>query len=145
MSEAYQIDILNGSTVVRTLSVSSPTVAYSATQQAADFGAPQSSVSVRIYQMEPDIRARLSRLSYSLADLFCLGQAVQRPSLPLLGDGNEIAKVPHTHFSSLRKIYGTQPIHIWKSNLCNARFSAGDLARRSKERERRRRSIRLNH
>jgi len=51
VSEAYSIDILNGSTVVRTLSASSPTVAYSAAQQTTDFGSPQSSIAVAIYQL----------------------------------------------------------------------------------------------
>jgi len=50
-SERYEIDILDGSTVVRTLSSASPAAAYSAAQQTTDFGAPQSSVSVNIYQI----------------------------------------------------------------------------------------------
>ena len=50
-SEAYSIDIFNGTTVVRTLTASSPTVGYSAAQQTADFGATQSSVSIAIYQL----------------------------------------------------------------------------------------------
>jgi hypothetical protein len=65
-SEAYQIDILNGSTVVRTLSAGIPGVAYSAAQQTADFGAAQSSVSVRIYQMSQTFGRRGARLSDSL-------------------------------------------------------------------------------
>ncbi len=50
-SEQYSIDILNGSTVVRTLTSTSPTAAYSAAQQTTDFGSPQGSVSVKIYQL----------------------------------------------------------------------------------------------
>lgn len=50
-SEAYQIDILNGSTVVRTLSASSQTAPYTAAQQTTDFGSPQSSLSVAVYQL----------------------------------------------------------------------------------------------
>src|SRR5690606_17944505 len=49
-SEAYEVDILNGGTVVRTLTATSPSVVYTAVQQTADFGAPQSSVPVRVYQ-----------------------------------------------------------------------------------------------
>jgi len=49
--EAYEIDILNGSTVVRTISASTTTAAYSAALQTTDFGGPQSSLSVRIYQL----------------------------------------------------------------------------------------------
>lgn len=56
-SEEYQIDILDGLTVVRTLTASSPTVTYTAAQQTADFGSPQSSVSVAVYQ----ISSRLGR------------------------------------------------------------------------------------
>lgn len=50
-SESYEIDILNGSTVVRTISVTAPTLTYTATQQTADFGAPQSSVHFNVYQL----------------------------------------------------------------------------------------------
>ncbi|OJX04570.1 MAG: hypothetical protein BGO72_21395 [Burkholderiales bacterium 70-64] len=39
--EAYEIDILSGSSVVRTLTASAPIVVYTAAQQTADFGAPQ--------------------------------------------------------------------------------------------------------
>ena len=50
-SEAYSVDILNGTQVVRTLAASSPTVTYTAAQQTTDFGTPQSSVTVVIYQI----------------------------------------------------------------------------------------------
>jgi hypothetical protein len=50
-SEAYAIDIMSGSTVKRTLTASSPTVAYTAAQQVTDFGATQASIAVRIYQI----------------------------------------------------------------------------------------------
>ena len=56
-SESYQVDILDGLNVVRTLSVSAPTATYTAAQQTADFGSPQSSVSVAVYQ----ISSRLGR------------------------------------------------------------------------------------
>jgi hypothetical protein len=52
-SEAYEIDIMNGSTVVRTLTASLPGATYTAAQQAADFGAPQPSYTLRIYQLSP--------------------------------------------------------------------------------------------
>jgi len=38
-------------TVKRTLTTTSPTVTYSAAQQVTDFGAAQSSVTVRVYQL----------------------------------------------------------------------------------------------
>lgn len=51
-SEAYEVDILNGSTVVRTLSgLSTPEASYSAAEQTTDFGSAQSSVSVKVYQL----------------------------------------------------------------------------------------------
>lgn len=50
-SEAYEVDILDGSTVVRTIEVTSPTASYSAADQVADFGSAQSSVDVEIYQL----------------------------------------------------------------------------------------------
>ena len=50
-TEAYEIDILDSGTVVRTLTASTPSVAYSGAQQTTDFGSPQSSVDVRIYQI----------------------------------------------------------------------------------------------
>jgi hypothetical protein len=50
-SERYEIDILDGSDVLRTLSTTSPTATYTATQQTDDFGSLQSSVSLRIYQL----------------------------------------------------------------------------------------------
>lgn len=55
-SEAYEVDIMNGSTVVRTISVSSwstdtPSTSYSASDQTTDFGSPQSSLTVKVYQL----------------------------------------------------------------------------------------------
>lgn len=51
-TEAYEVDIMNGGNVVRTLTgIISPTASYTAAQQTTDFGSPQSSVSVKIYQM----------------------------------------------------------------------------------------------
>jgi hypothetical protein len=54
-SEAYSINILNGSTVVRTITASSPTVAYSAADQTTDFGSAQASVSMKVYQMSAQV------------------------------------------------------------------------------------------
>ncbi len=50
-TEAYSIDVMNGSTVVRTLTATTPSAAYSSADQTTDFGSPQSSVTVRIYQL----------------------------------------------------------------------------------------------
>ncbi|MGE0857395.1 MAG: glycoside hydrolase TIM-barrel-like domain-containing protein, partial [Hyphomicrobiaceae bacterium] len=49
--EAYEVDILDGPTVVRTLSSSTAQVVYAASDQIDDFGAPQPSCQVRVYQM----------------------------------------------------------------------------------------------
>jgi hypothetical protein len=50
-SELYEVDILNGGNVVRTITATSPTASYSAADQTTDFGSTQSSVLVKIYQM----------------------------------------------------------------------------------------------
>lgn len=50
-SEAYDIDVLDGELVKRTVRATSPALAYTAAQQIEDFGAPQTAVSVRIYQI----------------------------------------------------------------------------------------------
>jgi hypothetical protein len=50
-SEAYEVDILDGSMVVRTITVTSPTASYTAAQQTDDFGAQQASVDVVVYQL----------------------------------------------------------------------------------------------
>ncbi|EDX78910.1 hypothetical protein BBAL3_67 [Brevundimonas sp. BAL3] len=59
------MEVMNGATVVRTLSVTTPTAIYTAAQQTADFGAPQASIAVRIYQMSATVgrgRAALATL-----------------------------------------------------------------------------------
>jgi len=50
-SESYEVDILNGGTVVRTITATSPTASYSATDQVADFGSVQSNIDIKIYQL----------------------------------------------------------------------------------------------
>ena len=50
-SESYEIDIMNGLTVVRTLTATTPSVTYSAANQTTDFGSPQASIDINIYQM----------------------------------------------------------------------------------------------
>ena len=50
--ELYEVEIMNGSNVVRTISdIMSNSVNYSAADQTTDFGSAQSSVSVKIYQI----------------------------------------------------------------------------------------------
>lgn len=50
-AERYEVDILDGTTVKRTLASATPSVTYTAAQQTADFGGPQATLSVRIYQL----------------------------------------------------------------------------------------------
>ncbi len=51
-TEQYEVEIMNGSNVVRTISgITSATTTYTAAQQTTDFGSPQASVSVKIYQL----------------------------------------------------------------------------------------------
>lgn len=50
-TESYEIDIMNGSTVVRTLTSTTPTVLYSAAQQTTDWGSPPATYTVNIYQL----------------------------------------------------------------------------------------------
>jgi hypothetical protein len=50
-AEAYEIDVMNGSAVARTISVTAAAFNYSAADQTTDFGSPQSSITFRIYQL----------------------------------------------------------------------------------------------
>lgn len=50
-SESYEVDILDGTTVLRTLTATTPSVVYTAADQVTDFGAAQGQITVRIYQM----------------------------------------------------------------------------------------------
>jgi hypothetical protein len=54
-SERYAIDILDGAAVVRTIETTAPTLSYSAAEQTADFGAPQSAIALRIYQISDSV------------------------------------------------------------------------------------------
>ncbi|HEX4381226.1 MAG TPA: phage tail protein [Candidatus Acidoferrum sp.] len=55
-AELYDVEILNGSTVVRTFSnVPAPTVIYTAAEQTADFGSTQSSVNANVYQISGQV------------------------------------------------------------------------------------------
>jgi hypothetical protein len=54
-SEQYVVDILDGTDVVRTLSVSVPSALYAAADELADFGAAQPSLSVRVTQVSATV------------------------------------------------------------------------------------------
>ena len=50
-NERYEIDVMAGAVVKRTLASTSPSVLYTQAQQIADFGSVQSAVNLKIYQM----------------------------------------------------------------------------------------------
>ncbi|WP_333795221.1 baseplate multidomain protein megatron [Hyphomicrobium sp.] len=52
-SEGYEVDILNGEAVVRTIASRTPACAYSAADQVTDFGSPQAVLAVAVHQMSP--------------------------------------------------------------------------------------------
>ena len=54
-SEAYQIDVMAGSTVKRTISASTQTATYTSADQVTDFGSAQASITVRIYQLSATV------------------------------------------------------------------------------------------
>lgn len=51
VAEKYEIEILNGSTVVRTLTATTPNIIYTNSEQIADFGAVQTTITFRVYQI----------------------------------------------------------------------------------------------
>ena len=57
-SEAYEVDVLDGASVVRTLTSTSASVVYTAADQVTDFGSAQSSVDVVVYQMSDVVGPR---------------------------------------------------------------------------------------
>lgn len=50
-SERYEVDILDGALVKRTIASSAPLATYSAAQQTADFGSPQPLITVDVHQV----------------------------------------------------------------------------------------------
>ncbi len=50
-AEAYRLEILDGGDVARTIETSAPEALYAAAAELADFGAPQTSLSVRVAQL----------------------------------------------------------------------------------------------
>jgi len=50
-TERYEIDILDGASVVRTILSAAPSCSYAAAEQTADFGGPQGAISIAIHQM----------------------------------------------------------------------------------------------
>jgi hypothetical protein len=56
-SEQYTLEVLSGGDVVRTLNATTPTALYAAADELADFGAPQTSLSVRVTQLSATVGA----------------------------------------------------------------------------------------
>jgi hypothetical protein len=54
-SERYALDILSGPTVVRSIIVAAPMAFYASADELSDFGAPQSSLSVRVAQLSTTV------------------------------------------------------------------------------------------
>lgn len=54
-TESYQIDILDGADVVRTITSSTPTVTYLEADQITDFGSSQSSINAVVYQISSSV------------------------------------------------------------------------------------------
>ena len=53
--EAYEVDIISGGDVVRTIETSTPEASYSATQRQADLGSATAGYEVAIYQISQTI------------------------------------------------------------------------------------------
>lgn len=51
-SEGYRLEMLNGDTLVRHVTVSSPSYVYSVADQVIDFGAPPALLRVRVAQLD---------------------------------------------------------------------------------------------
>lgn len=55
-SEAYEVDVMSGGTVVRTISgLTAASASYSAANQATDFGSAQAAIAVRVYQISATV------------------------------------------------------------------------------------------
>lgn len=50
-SQSYEVDVYDGAAVVRTISVTAASASYTAAEQTTDFGSPQSSLDVIVYQI----------------------------------------------------------------------------------------------
>jgi hypothetical protein len=54
-TERYEVDILSGASVVRTLSATTPSALYASADELTDFGAAQTSLSVRVVQLSATV------------------------------------------------------------------------------------------
>jgi hypothetical protein len=54
-TESYEVEIMNGAAVVRTIASSTPTVTYTAAQQNTDFGSVRTTITARLYQLSATV------------------------------------------------------------------------------------------
>jgi len=54
-AQSYEVDIMSGSTVKRTIAASSESATYTAAMQTTDFGSAQSTITVNIYQLSATV------------------------------------------------------------------------------------------
>ncbi|WP_028627650.1 phage tail protein [Metapseudomonas resinovorans] len=54
-TQAYEIDVMSGSTVKRTITASTPNFSYSAADQVTDFGSAPASITFRIYELSATV------------------------------------------------------------------------------------------
>jgi hypothetical protein len=60
-SEAYEIEVLSGGALKRVLASQQTTLVYASADELADFGAPQSSLRLRIFQMSAAVGRGFAR------------------------------------------------------------------------------------
>ena len=54
-SESYRLDVLSGSTVIRTVQTSAPSYLYANSDELGDFGSPQTSISACVFQISTEV------------------------------------------------------------------------------------------
>lgn len=54
-TQSYEIDVMSGSTIKRTITASTPAFSYSAADQTTDFGSAQASITFRIFQLSETV------------------------------------------------------------------------------------------
>ncbi|MFC7541026.1 hypothetical protein ACFQU2_35305 [Siccirubricoccus deserti] len=63
-AERYEVEIMNGGTVVRTITeLTTPAATYPAADQVTDFGNTQASLAVRVYQVSPEVGRGAARVA----------------------------------------------------------------------------------
>lgn len=60
-TEAYELEVMSGGDVVRTLTTQNPALIYTIAEQTVDFGGPVSEITLRIYQLSQTVGAGTKR------------------------------------------------------------------------------------